>query len=272
MQSNFFADQRTRWVALAALALVALITVLYLPPVFDAVGAEVVYPIYDVSIIVVALAAAVMAIMVARSLEPGEVLRTMWQALGVGLLLWGSGEAIWAGYDLFSEEIPFPSAADVLWLVGYIPFFVALFLRYRTLRATPEPARVLTIVVLSAILIGVAGYYVIWPIIQDTETELLPKIIYVLYPLGDVIVAIVALLVVLTLSGGELSRPWAMLAAGFIIVSVADLLFNYADWQEIYRAGESMDLLTALVDIPYYASYLFMLVGLYMQGRLQKVF
>ncbi len=271
MNSPISTDTRLRWVSIASLALAAVILILYLKPVYEGLGDAVVRPIYDLSIIAIALAGSVLAFMLARSLEPGEVLRTMWQTLGLGLLLWGSGEAIWAGYDLFLGEVPFPSVADIVWLIGYIPFFVSLYLRYSTLRAAPEASRVLIIVVLSAILIGVGGYFVLLPIIQDPGENLLAKIISVLYPVGDILLALIALLVVLTLSGGALSRPWALIAAGFLVVAVADLLFYYADWNELYQPEGTINLITGLADVPYYASYILIALGLYMQGRLQRV-
>ena len=33
------------------------------------------------------------------------------------------------------------SIADIVWVLGYVPLFTALYLRYRTLRSTPEPSR-----------------------------------------------------------------------------------------------------------------------------------
>jgi len=47
--------------------------------------------------------------------------------------MWFLGEAIWAGYTLIlNVEIPYPSVADVFWLGGYVPFFVALYLYVKT--------------------------------------------------------------------------------------------------------------------------------------------
>jgi len=56
-----------------------------------------------------------------------------WLCFAVGLGLWFLGEVSWSVYTLLlSVELPYPSIADVFWLSGYIPIFIALFLYVKT--------------------------------------------------------------------------------------------------------------------------------------------
>src|SRR6185436_337238 len=93
-------DRRSRPAALVALGIIAAITLLNVRPIFDAVGGLTVLWIYDISIIVLAGFSAVLSLLLARSYRPGEVLRRIWLFLGIGLLLWTIGEAMWAYTEL----------------------------------------------------------------------------------------------------------------------------------------------------------------------------
>ena len=65
-----------------------------------------------------------------QSSRPGEVSRRIWGWLFAGLALWTIAEALWLYYTIaYQQETPFPSPADLFWVVGTIPFFVAFILR-----------------------------------------------------------------------------------------------------------------------------------------------
>jgi hypothetical protein len=267
-----FQDRRSRPAALVALGIIALITVLYIKPVYEAIGGSTILWFYDLSIIVMAGFSAVLSLLLARSYGKREVLRTIWLLLGLGLGLWALGEAIWAYNELVvqSEEL-FPGPADIVWVLGYIPLFVAMYLRYKSLATVPERNRLIALIAIFAALVAVVSYYLLYPILTDPESTPLEIFISVLYPVGDLVVALGAILIFLVLTGGALSRPWMMIAAGFFILSIADMIFTYADWQEIYATGESINLVSALADVPYYAGYVIIGFGVYLQARLQKI-
>src|SRR3954447_6832503 len=55
-----------------------------------------------------------------------------WAALLAGIVLWVGGDAVWNCYRwVTGHEAPFPSAADVLYIVAYLPLLVALALLVR---------------------------------------------------------------------------------------------------------------------------------------------
>lgn len=264
-------DRRLRPAALVGIALSIAIAVLYLEPVYAALGGSTVLWIYDLSIILLALFGAALALMLARQFESGEVLRQIWLLLGIALLLWGIGEAVWAFYELVLQTDPYPSPADVVWVIGYIPLFAALALRFRSLQATPDRWQVIVIAVVFVVLAVILAVSVFAPILGDPEVTPAEKFIGVLYPVGDLIVGTGALLIMLVLIGGTLSRPWLFIALGFIVVSAADLLYTYLDWQGLYLSGSEKNLLSALSDVPYYISYIIIDFGLFLQARLQKI-
>jgi hypothetical protein len=60
-----------------------------------------------------------------------------------------------------------------------------------------------------------------------------------------------------------------VLAFGFLVTSVADLLFSYTTWNETYLTGMGVgtNLDTALADVLYYAGYVIITFAMVMQFR-----
>jgi hypothetical protein len=122
-----------------------------------------------------------------------------------------------------------------------------------------------------AMLVVLAVVFVIWPIITYPEYERgIEKFLDALYPIGDLVVALGALFSVLALSGGTLARSWALVAAGFLMVACADIIFSYMTWNEIY-IHDRPDLFSSVFDVAYYASYALIALGIYIQARIQRV-
>ena len=107
--------------------------------------------------------------------------------------MWFLGEAIWAGYTLIlNVEIPYPSVADVFWLGGYVPFFVALYLYVKTFGSALSRKTLAifsTITVVSAILVSAA---LIAPTTQ-AETDLVTMVVDLTYPVLDLVLDLVLL-------------------------------------------------------------------------------
>ncbi|RPI93479.1 MAG: hypothetical protein EHM39_12835 [Chloroflexi bacterium] len=275
MLTSLFDDRVFRYLVAAGSAVLLLITALYISPVYKAVGEPTMLWIYDLTIVVVVAITVVLMAQITLTFERGEILRTVWFMLTIGLFLWLVGEIVWAYNDLFAEEeLPYPSLADAGWLAGYVPLFVGFLLRFISLRTLPTGREIALIgaVILLMLVIGIV--FVIEPMItyegyEDRSTQ----VIDLLYPVGDLAVAFVALLSVVVLAGGMLSYPWLVLAGGFLVTSVADLLFSYATWNEIYLPGQDLgtNLATFGADIPYLAGYLLIFWGIIMQARLRRV-
>jgi vacuolar-type H+-ATPase subunit I/STV1 len=205
--------------------------------------------------------------------ERREILWVVWGSLALGMFLWTVGEAITAYYELLKDEAPYPSTADVAWVVGYIPLFVGFFLRFRSLRTMPTLREFLIGAIIFALLLVLGVVFVIGPIVTATDySSRTEQFLDVLYPVGDLALAFAALLSVIVLAGGTLSYPWITLAAGFLITSVADLIYSYATWNDLYVSGNSgTNPATFLVDVPYFAAYVVIAFAMLMQARLREV-
>src|SRR5574341_622609 len=275
MLASIQADTRLRWAGIISVLCILVVALLGLNPVHWWVGGPLAYWIYTVLVWLAALAGAILSSLLWRSFGKGEPLRIIWALVALGLWLWLVAEIVFAVYDVtLGDDAPYPSLADAAWLLGYIPFFVAFWLRYRSLRVSPEPLPLAIILGVVLVMVVLSAVFVFTPIIADIETGSRPEgAVNVAYPVGDLVLALGALFSVLALSGGQLSRPWVFVAAGFVVVAIADLLYGYGAWNGLYlnTAREGYNLLTWASDIPYFSSYVLMAFGVFMQARLQKV-
>lgn len=253
--------------------LMVFVVLLHLPAVRTLIGGDVPATwIYDIGNVVLAWGGAGISFMLAGSFSKGEVLRRIWLLLGIGLLLWGGGEFTFALYELVLLQDPYPSAADVMYILGFIPLLAGMYLRLQSLQTTPERYYLITAIVIFLILVGIAWVLVFQPIISDTEITPLERTVGILYPVGDLFIALGVITIVLVLTGGQLSRSWLVIAAGFLINAFADLFYTYADWQGLMSAAdEPMNTVAAIANISYFISYVVIDLGLVLQAKLQKI-
>ena len=198
--------------------------------------------------------------------------RQMWSGLISGWLLWAVAEAIWAGYAISGAEIPYPSLADLFWLLGYVPLGIGLIARTRAL---PRSSRLQNtfIWVVSALVVLLVFYSVLLPIVQGFDLQRAGEsALNLAYPLGDLFILIVVGRLFLLYEKGTYGFVWQLLAVGFLLMTLSDIAYSYSTWVETYYPGGQVTLFSQfVVDVPYVASYLSWLIGLYALARLLRV-
>ncbi len=225
--------------------------------------------IADIVTLASAWTVAVLAFVLWRGYDAREPAKRIWVLLLAGFVLWSLGETLWAYYDVQpGAEAPFPSIADLAWAVGYLPLWLALYLRYRSIEVRGGSGVWVALVAVGSIAVLVIQF-ILRPIISDPEYSAFEKFLSILYPVGDLILLMGALLVSLALRGGRLSSAWQLIAAGIAVLGIADLFFVYGDWNGVYITEGTPNLITFLADVPYVGAYLIIAVGEYVQARLE---
>jgi serine phosphatase RsbU (regulator of sigma subunit) len=163
--------------------------------------------------------------------------------LGMGILCYVLGQMGFTFYDLVLRQAPpFPSLADVGYLIEY-PFFLLGIL---LLPARPIPIASRTRVVLDGLMTMTAAltfswYFVLGPVIQQGTETALAKAVAIAYPLAD-IVLVTCLLILALRPGGHALRQAAYLLAlalGFLVVM--DSIYGYQTLNETYVTGTIFD-------------------------------
>jgi hypothetical protein len=176
------------------------------------------------------------AVGVVRRLERGNRARPAWVLLAGWLGAFAVGEAI-LGVSKYVLGLPpvTPSVGDAFFLIGYGMLIAAavMFVRVTLTSGFPvaTPREPWIITATATTVLAVAGWVVLAPIARAPRPAA-EAVVAIAYPILDFVVLVpTALLVVLTarFRGGRLWVVWALILSGFIVLSVADVLFAYFD-------------------------------------------
>src|ERR687894_794825 len=175
--------------------------------------------------------------------------------LGMGILSYVLGQMGFTYYDLVLRQAPpFPSLADVGYLIEY-PFFLLGIL---LLPARPIPVASRARIALDGLMIMTAAvtfswYFILGPVMQQGTETILAKAVSSAYPLADIV--LIACLIILASRPEEhnLLPAVSLLALGLSLIVVADSNFAYWSLHDTYATG-------TLPDVGWSLGY--MLVGL----------
>lgn len=190
-------------------------------------------PLYDAVVVAAGLACLLRARAVPRE-------RGAWTLLGLGILSWAAGEIYWTWKILDNPTAPYPSPADVGFLLLYPLAGAGLALLIRA-RAHQLHWRLWTdgvIATLGTAAIGAA--FIFDYVVEHTDGTTVEVATSVAYPLGDI--AMVALVVgIVALTGWNPDRTWSLLLAGLAAQAVADVTYTLQSTNGALPGGNWVD-------------------------------
>jgi hypothetical protein len=168
----------------------------------------------------------------------------------IGLLLWTVAETFWFQLEAIGAN-PFPSIADFFYISGYVPFAIALLLNIRTIKVRFKTPTLIAWILLSAIMFVVIVVIDVVPILESVAN--LGDVIGAVYPLEDLVIVVLALVIVLKFQAGEVAKAWGFLVLGFIIEALGDILFWYEENAGIYQTTGPYDMVDLILSLGYVA-------------------
>lgn len=155
--------------------------------------------------------------------------RRAWTCVTIGIAGYTAGSVVWAYYEWWRSESPFPSAADIAYLL--LPVFLSLGVLMMPVGA---PVYTRTRLALDGFIAAVAffliGWWTILDGLLDTDTEITRFTVAVAlaYPVLDLGVLTVALLVLGRARPAQ-RRALILLVCGMALIAVADGVFVYTN-------------------------------------------
>ncbi len=156
---------------------------------------------------------------------------------------WALGELIWALYDLvLGNSVPIPSWADAAYLAA-TPLAAAALLAHPAMRSRTS-GRLRS--VLDGLVIAAALFFLSWTLILEPlrhsfDLGTLGGAVTLAYPLGDIVILFLVLLVIRgTTSGGRLDQ-WLLLG-GILAITLSDSGFGYLTQVRNYATGNAIDI------------------------------
>jgi diguanylate cyclase (GGDEF)-like protein len=151
--------------------------------------------------------------------------RIPWAVFALGLSLYGLGNILWSAWIEHLRHVPIPSVCDGLWLTLYPLSYIGIVGLARTGKRRGLPAGIwLDGVIAGAGLAAIGAAVVFRPVLASASGGTAAVATELAYPIGDLLLA--ALVVgVVTVRGWQIDRVWRALAAGFLMLTVADCMY-----------------------------------------------
>jgi diguanylate cyclase (GGDEF)-like protein/PAS domain S-box-containing protein len=210
---------RARWRAVKLwqlyLGVGAIVTALYaLVPPLEGYG-----PVMNV----LGLSAVVAVLYGVRRNRPKS--RTPWLLFALGLLLFWVGDVYTYSYpQLWHVTVPFPSFGDAVYLAVYPALMAGLLVLIRRRNPERDRAGLIDSLIMTLGLSLVSWIALIAPYVHDPSLSLLPKLVSIAYPIGDII--LLAAAVRLAVDAGKRQPAFYLLFLSIVTLLMTD--FTYA--------------------------------------------
>jgi len=163
-----------------------------------------------------------------------------WYAFAAGQLLFVVGDATWTYYEeILAIESPFPSVADVAYLLAYIPITLGLLAIVRARRPGRDTGSLIDAAIVT-VAFGVGSWvFLIEPSIE-ADLTMTEYAVTIAYPLADVLLIAVAA----ALAFGTEMRAFSyrLIGASLTALIVADTLFTVGTIGGWYGTGSPIDI------------------------------
>ncbi len=202
------------------------------------------------------LAALLAVLLVYASVAEDEVKRKAWSFLSLGFALWVLGELAWmAQVVFFNNLVPYPSIADLFWILGYPFLFGGLMYRLNSIGFSQDKVTAVNILLLVVGIAFAAVLMLTMPKVFSLSAVHLDQTLNLVYSVGDLVLFVLAASVAfffaaesVSLAGPNLSKAWIIFAVGFAIHAVYDVFFSFFISFDSYSSGSSFDF---LYDVAY---------------------
>ncbi len=187
--------------------------------------------------------------------------RRGWRLIALGCTGLWIGDVLWFHYSVVLGSDPFPSPADLGYIV-FAPLMLAGLLSFtRPLERRVEQVQFWLDVCVVAIGAGtLVWYFLLRPLAWAGDTGTLVLVLNQAYTLSDIVLLVGVVALMLRHRSHRLDAPLAWLVAGLLVMFVADGRFAYQTVADTYAPG-------GLTDALFNLSYLLMMVGPWLAAR-----
>jgi diguanylate cyclase (GGDEF)-like protein/PAS domain S-box-containing protein len=165
-----------------------------------------------------------------------------WWLFAVGFLLYWMGDCYTYSYPqlILHHEVSFPSIGDAIYLTVYPAQMLGLLLLVRRRNPRHNRSSLIDAAILTLGLSLLSWVLQIAPYLHDQTMELLPKIVSVAYPVGDIIMLAAAVL--LLLDHGRRRPSFYLLSASIVSLLATDFIYGIMTLNNTYHHQLLLDL------------------------------
>ncbi len=209
----------------------------------------------DIVFIVISGAAAITILALAVLYKMGTRAGKGWLLTGIGLAIWSMGELAYGLLEI-AGNAPYPSVADVIYLIAYFPITAGLVMLAVLFKQRLGRMERVAIMVLLSLAVCIVVVFVMVPAINQLKIDgdVAGQVMGFLYPSLDIILIACVIIVAAKIRRGKISRAWLHILVGFALMGVADAFYWVAYTNHTFVSFSFQDLL-------YFYAYLLLVAG-----------
>ena len=159
--------------------------------------------------------------------------RLPWWLFALGFFLYWVADVYTYSYRiLFHANIPFPSVGDAVYLAVYPLQMAGLLLLVRRRNPERDRAGLIDSLIMTLGLSLVSYIVLIAPYVHDNTLSLLPKLVSIAYPLGDIL--LLAATIRLAVDGGTRKPAFYLLVLSIVTLLVTDFAYGVVTLDNAY--------------------------------------
>jgi two-component system cell cycle response regulator len=166
--------------------------------------------------------------------------RLAWALMTFALVAWTAGDLLWTLWLDNVADPPYPSPADITYLLMYPAVYVALMLLIRSRLRRASAAQWLDGGVVGLAVAAVAAALVFSSVLATSGGRVVVEAVNLAYPCGDLIL-LIFVAVAYSVSDWRPGRAWLLLGAAVTTSAVADIIVVYQSATGSYVAGTVLD-------------------------------
>lgn len=177
-----------------------------------------------------------------------------------GIASWFIGEVLFAGYLLVMHIDPYPSVADIFYILAYPLVLIGIIREIGSYKTDISPFTSLIISFLSMAISFFVFYIMIIPSLDNGEPWLY-NVISISYGIGDLLLIIsisYIMVMIINFKGGRLYHAWLYVLIATLFMLLGDIFF--ALYSHEYEEGIR---LYKQIDLLWIGSYTFYALGLF---------
>ena len=194
------------------------------------------------SLSIASIAAAITSFSVAKRYWGSEVFGKTYLALAISFCFVLAGDLTYIYYDWYSDEAPYPSIADVFFLLFYPFAAYHLIKNIKHFKQDLGGGPKIGIPVLSGILIASFAFMTV-DLMEEEPVEFFLGLVFVL---GSATILGLALLGAAVFRHSVLGTAWLVLAAGIFVYTVADVWYYATEVVDGYSGDHFVNTLWVL--------------------------
>lgn len=163
-----------------------------------------------------------------------------WFSFAAFAVSWFIAEMLWIHQELVLKEDPFPSPADIFYIVGY-PFLLMFFVAYLQPVKAAITKKILGLSSMISIGILVPSLYLVLG--NGIHSDSLNAILGAIYPVFDSMVIIPAIIGVVLFFKGQVNFMWTLVCLGILCLFAADTAFLFGQNEDSYYTGNPAEIL-----------------------------